>query len=121
MTHINGGPMKFVLRLLVAIAAAASMQGALANDQREYEIRAGKELATLFDSLDRNRDSRVSREEAQGEVPFVALFDDIDVNRSGVVTSDELRGYLELRYGPHSANAARETFMPGGGPAVRMP
>jgi hypothetical protein len=95
--------MKSLLRLLVAIAAAASMQGALANDQRQYEIRVGRELATLFKSLDHNQDTQVSREEARGDVNWVPLFDDIDVNRNGLVTREELRGYLELRYGPHSS------------------
>ena len=113
--------MKSLLRLLVAIAAAAGMQGALANDQREYEIRAGRELATLFDSLDRNRDAQVSREEARGDVNFVPLFDDVDVNRNGLVTRDELRGYLELRYGPHSADATRQAFAEAGETAARMP
>lgn len=113
--------MKSLLRLALAMAAAAWMQGAAANDQREYEIRVGSELAILFDSLDRNRDAQVSREEARGDLNFLPLFEDIDVNRNDRVTRGELRGYLELRYGSHSAAATRQAFAPSADTAERMP
>ena len=100
--------MKSLLRLFITAALAVWMQGALANDQLDYERRVGGRLAMLFDSLDRNRDAVVSREEARGDVNFSPLFDDIDVNRNGSVTRDELRAYLELRYGRHAADAAQQ-------------
>ena len=97
--------MKFSLGLVAMLAAAASIHSAMANDQAEYERRVANELAMLFDSLDRDRDAIVSREEARGDLNFAPMFNDIDVNRDGLVTRNELRGYLELRFGPHAADA----------------
>ena len=102
--------MKRLFQLLVAATFAVSVQAAFPNDQIDYERRVGSRYAMLFESLDINRDAVVSREEARGDLNFMPSFDDIDVNRDGLVTRDELRGYLELRYGPHAADAGRRAI-----------
>jgi hypothetical protein len=102
--------MKSFLRLVLTIAMTVTMQGVLANDQLTYETRVGSDLAVHFTSLDRDHDAQVSREEAAGDVYFMAVFNDIDANRDGVVTRNELSAYLNLRFGAHAADAARQAF-----------
>ena len=81
-----------VLLLLVASAAAA-------DDRTAYNKRAAARDATLFQSLDRNADGVVSREESQGDLDFGPRFADMDSNRDGNVTRQELQRYVEHRYG----------------------
>ncbi len=100
--------MKCLLRSVVAAALTVCAQAGFPNDQLDYERRVGSRFATLFESLDLNRDGMVSREEARGDLNFIPSFDDIDFNRDALVTRDELRAYLERRYGPHAADAGRQ-------------
>ena len=86
-------------------AIACLTQAAGGDDRLEYERRVGERYATLFESLDRNRDGLVTREEAHGDLNFIPSFDDIDTNRNSAVTRHELRSYLERRYGPHAVGA----------------
>lgn len=81
-----------VLLLLVASAAAA-------DDRKAYSQRAAAHDAALFDSLDRNADGVVSREESHGDLDFGPRFADMDINRDDNVTRLELQRYIEQRYG----------------------
>jgi Ca2+-binding EF-hand superfamily protein len=72
---------------------------ASADDKTDYDRRAAARYEALFQTLDRNRDGVVSREEAQGDLNFLPSFDDMDINRDNVVSTDELRRFIESRFG----------------------
>jgi len=61
----------------------------------------------LFQSLDRNKDGRVTLSEARGDLNLGPRFDDIDINRDGVVTMEELQRYIRLQYGIQTDQASR--------------
>ena len=92
---------KIFPRKLLACALGAALAGcaagALADERAEYERRVVERYNALFEALDRDRDGRVTREEATGDVNFVPVFQDMDIDRNGVVTLEELRRFLELR------------------------
>ena len=94
-----------VFRLVMAVATACLTQAAVADERLEYERRVGERYAVLFETLDRNRDGLVTREEAQGDLNFIPSFDSIDTNRNSAVTRQELLSYLEHRFGPHAVGA----------------
>ena len=109
----KGCSMKCLFRSVIAAGLTVWVQAGFPNDQLDYERRVGSRYATLFESLDLNRDAMVSREEARGDLNFMPSFDDIDVNRDGLVTRDELRAYLERRYGLHAADAGPRAIAAG--------
>ena len=82
----------------VLVAALAGTNVA-AQDQAAYEQRSIARLVELFSGLDTDRDGRVTRLEAAGDLNFLPVFNDVDINRDGIATKDELDRYLELRYG----------------------
>ena len=82
------------LVLLLACAIHAS-----ADDRVDYNRRAAARDLNLFHSLDRNRDSAVTRLEAQGDINFLPRFNDMEVDMDGIVTIAELHRYLEQQYG----------------------
>lgn len=88
------------MRTTFAALVLALMAGAAgAADRETYNRRAAAADAALFQQLDLNRDGKLTREEAQGDLNLGPRFGDMDVNRDGVVTPEELRRYLERTYG----------------------
>ena len=61
----------------------------------------------LFQELDRDRDGRVTRAEAAGDLNFLPAFGDMDINGDSAVTIDELRRFLELKIGVNVQTAAQ--------------
>ena len=86
---------------------AACVSGAGADDKAAYERRAADRYMTLFQSLDRNSDGRVTLAEAHGDLNFSPRFDDMDINRDGIVTMEELQRYIEQQYGVQVNRASR--------------
>ena len=83
-----------VMILLAALAVAAS-----ADDRTDYNERVAARLTALFQSLDRNADDVVTREESSGDLDLGPRFADMDRNSDGNVTRSELRRYNEQPYG----------------------
>ena len=104
MTHVCWNTMKHAISLGLF---AACINGAVADDKADYERRAAARDMTLFQSLDRNSDGRVTRPEAHGDLNLGPRFDDMDINRDGVVTMEELQRYIQKTYGTQVRQAAR--------------
>ena len=79
---------------LTVLAAAAP-----ADDRTDYNERVAARLVTLFQSLDRNADDVVTREESRGDLNLGPRFADMDINSDGKVTRKELQHYNEHPYG----------------------
>lgn len=90
---------------MLILAAAAT--GLWADDRLVYNARAAARLVDLFQSMDRNVDGFLTREESKGDLNLGARFDDIDINRDSVIPRDELRRYLERRYGVDASSNTR--------------
>ena len=82
--------------LLLAITAIV---GVRADDKADFDRRAAVRYMELFQSLDRNADGAVSRDESQGDLNFRPRFDDMDINRDGSVTLAELQRYVDQQHG----------------------
>ena len=90
------GLVRGAFALLLAMAAAA---GVHADDKADFDRRAAVRYMELFQSLDRNADGAVTREEAQGDLNFRPRFDDMDINRDGIVTLAELQRFVDQQHG----------------------
>jgi hypothetical protein len=77
---------------------AACTSAAGADDKTDYERRAAAAYVTLFQSLDRDSDGRVTLLEAHGDLNFGPRFHDMDTNRDGIVTKEELERYIGQNY-----------------------
>ena len=104
MAHIRWGTMKYAISLGLF---AACITGAMADDKADYERRAAANDVTLFQSLDRNSDGRVTLSEAHGDLNLGPRFADMDIDRDGVVTMEELQRYVRQRHGIVINRAAR--------------
>jgi Ca2+-binding EF-hand superfamily protein len=99
------------IRLLFAtcvIALASHATGASADDKADYQKRVATRFVNLFQELDRDRDGRVTRAEASGDLNFLPSFNDMDINGDNAVTTEELRRFLELRIGVTTVTAAAQ-------------
>jgi Ca2+-binding EF-hand superfamily protein len=85
----------------------ACAAGASADDRADYNKRAAERFVSLFQSLDRNADGAVTRDEAKGDLTFVPRFDDMDINRDGIVLAEELRRFIEAQFGVVTVSAAK--------------
>jgi Ca2+-binding EF-hand superfamily protein len=92
---------KAVALVMLACAAAAS-----ADDKANYNKRAAERFVSLFQSLDRNGDGAVTRDEAKGDLTFVPRFDDMDIDRNGIVSAEELRRFIEAQFGVMTVTTA---------------
>jgi hypothetical protein len=88
-----------VPRAATLVLLAVSVAHAWADDKADYDKRAVARYTQLFQSLDRNADGVVTREEARGDLNLGLRFDDMDVNRDERLTTGELHGYLERHHG----------------------
>ena len=82
-----------LILLLLSVTATA------ADDKSLFNARGAAHDSALFQSLDRNADGVVSREESLGDLDFGPRFDDADINRDDNVTRQEFERYIEQRYG----------------------
>jgi Ca2+-binding EF-hand superfamily protein len=92
---------KTIVVMMLACAAGAS-----ADDRADYNKRAAERFVSLFQSLDRNGDGVVTRDEAKGDLTFVPRFDDMDIDRNGIVSAEELRRFIEAQFGVATVSAA---------------
>ena len=83
-----------VIVLLSALSPAAP-----ADDRMDYNERVAARLVALFQSLDRNADDVVTRDESRGDLNLGPRFADMDINSDGNVTRKELQRYNEQPYG----------------------
>jgi hypothetical protein len=88
-----------VVNCVFTLVLAAGVSNVCADDRADYNRRAATRLMELFQSLDRNADRVVSRDEVQGDLNFGPRFEDMDVNRDGFVTLAELQRYVEQQHG----------------------
>ena len=98
---------KYSCRAAAFVLLASSTCGAVADDKAEYDRRAAARYTMLFQSLDRNADGAVTREEVSGDLNFGPRFDDMDINRDGIVTMAELQRFLEREHGVQPGAAQR--------------
>src|SRR5688572_7288086 len=67
-----------------------------------------------FDRLDKNRDGRISREEAQGDSALTGAWSKLDTANSGSVSREDFDKYART-LNPNSANPMQNN-VPGKGP-----
>src|SRR5688500_3955303 len=67
-----------------------------------------------FDRLDKNRDGRISREEAQGDSALTSAWSKLDTANSGSVSREDFDKYART-LNPNSANPMQNN-VPGKGP-----
>jgi Ca2+-binding EF-hand superfamily protein len=94
--------------LLSALAATAP-----ADDRTEYNERVAARLMALFQTLDRDADGVLTREETRGDLDLGPQFAGMDINSDGRVTREELLRYLEQRFGVRPQGAAAGAASPG--------
>jgi hypothetical protein len=81
-----------LLPLLLAVTCLAAC--AQRADPAARAAQMGTELRKRFGSADTNVDGRLTREEAQGRMPWVYRnFDAIDTTHAGAVTMEQIQSY----------------------------
>ena len=97
---LQSGRLPLTVRgLAVAVACVWFASAACATEAEDYRRRAAQRDVAMFDAEDRDKDGRLTIEEARGNIDLEARFNDIDINRDGVMTREELLRYVALRYG----------------------
>ena len=99
-------PTKMLLKICV-IAFACHAAAASADERSEYNKRVATRFVNLFQELDRDRDGRVTRAEATGDLNFLPAFSDMDINGDNVVTTEELHRFIDLKLGVQVRTAAQ--------------
>lgn len=75
--------MKATFILLLGLCAC----GAMADD--DQEVRTARDVEVVFDSLDRNDDARISKQEAAKERTLSRRFGGVDADRDGYLSKAE--------------------------------
>lgn len=96
MAHFCWSTVKYAISLGLF---AACINEAIADDKADYERRAAARDMTLFQSLDRNSDGRITLSEVHGDLNAGPRFANMDINRDGVVTMEELQRYIRQQHG----------------------
>lgn len=79
---------------LIAFTAAASAQSLEAPTPSSRSQQVQAQLQARFASADVDLDGWLTREEANGKMPFVAMnFDSIDKHQAGYVTLEQIQSY----------------------------
>ncbi|MFN7086235.1 MAG: hypothetical protein ACK4N4_06375 [Burkholderiales bacterium] len=91
-------------QLAVAVLLAMVSIAAPAADKEAYDRRVADNEMALFQQLDRDRDGRLSRDEAKGDLTLGPRFSDIDINRDDVITREEMLRHIEQAYGVKPAS-----------------
>jgi Ca2+-binding EF-hand superfamily protein len=78
----------FIVAALAAVAAASAQAPA------EYTKRVTDGYRTAFKQADRDGDGAVTRDEVRGDLLLVPQFDTMDIDRDGRVTAAELERFL---------------------------
>ena len=76
--------------LLCMLAGIAAAQGPPAD----YAARLADRYRAAFALDDRDKDGKLTRADAMGDVLMETWFNDIDANRDGVITAEELERFL---------------------------
>lgn len=58
---------------------------------------AGRSAVVSFDSLDKNKDAKINKDEAKGSVAVVAAFDTADKNGDSALSKTEFDAYFNMR------------------------
>ncbi len=85
-----------VMSAVLGSSAFAQTAPAAPGGESTYPGTA-KPAAVSFDSLDKNKDGAVSKDEAKINVTIVAAFDTADKNGDGVLNKTEFDAYFSKR------------------------
>ena len=72
-----------------AFLLAASIAPRAAPSAEDLPVRSTKDVQVIFNSLDRNRDAKISRSEASVKGSVAKRFDGIDSNGDGYLSRQE--------------------------------
>jgi hypothetical protein len=71
------------------LLVAASLAPCAAHTAQDLPVRSSKDVQVVFNSLDRNRDSKISRTEASVKGSVSKRFDGIDSDGDGYLSRQE--------------------------------
>lgn len=98
--------MKTLCRVCL-ITFACNAAAAFADDRADYQKRVATRFVNLFQELDRDRDGRVTRAEAAGDLNFLPALGEMDIDGDGAATRAELHRFIELKLGVQVQTAAQ--------------
>ncbi|HKS56242.1 MAG TPA: hypothetical protein VJS12_13210 [Steroidobacteraceae bacterium] len=83
--------MKTIIKSTCAMSllVAVSLAPCAAQTAQDLPIRSTKDVQVVFDSLDRNRDAKISRSEATVKGSVSKRFDGIDSDGDGYLSKQE--------------------------------
>jgi Ca2+-binding EF-hand superfamily protein len=91
-----------VMFLGAALVCASAMAQSQSEPATQNEAQASASTMSVFDSLDANKDGRISQEEAQGQPVVSQNFAKADANKDGAITREEFTSAFTAR-APDSA------------------
>jgi hypothetical protein len=93
-------PMKQALVLTLmstALCTAAFAQSTPATPGSDSTYPGATKPTMTFESFDKNKDSKITKEEAKGSVTIVAAFDTADKNGDASLSKTEFDAYFSMR------------------------
>jgi hypothetical protein len=91
--------MRVTRREILLLGLLLTAMAASADERSDYYARLAARDVAKFQSLDRNHDGLLQRDEVKGDLDLQPRFDDIDIDRNGTVTPEELQRYIAAHYG----------------------